>query len=67
MSDPTEEKKIWIYIEDALILLAIPVLWLTIFHIQGELCRWVQFITLAVMAAIFVRRIVRIRRRTGGD
>lgn len=64
MSEPTEEKRFWIYVEDALILLAIPVLWLKICHVGGELTNWLLFVTLVVMAAIFIRRINRIRRRT---
>ncbi|NOZ19867.1 MAG: hypothetical protein GXP25_02130 [Planctomycetes bacterium] len=65
MSDPTEEKRFWIYVEDALIVLAIPVLWLKICNIGGEFTNWALFITLVVMAVVFFRRISRIRRRTG--
>lgn len=67
MSNPPEENRFWIYVEDALILLAIPVLWLTIFRLEGELCKWVQFITFVVMVVIFFRRRGRIRRAAGDE
>jgi len=64
MSTPPEERKLWIYVEDALIVLAIAVLWLTIFKLEGEFCRWIQFVTFVVMVVILIRRINRIRRAT---
>ena len=65
MSDEPEDKRFWIYVEDALIILSIGVLWLWITRPSGELTNWAMFITLVVMIVIFFRRIRRIRRRSG--
>lgn len=48
-----------VYVEDALILLAIPVLWLTLFRMEGSAARTVQIVTLCVMLAVMA---VRLRR-----
>ena len=67
MSNQPEEKRIWVFVEDALIILAIGVLWLTICKLEGEIYTWIQLITLVIMVVIFIRRINRIRRRTGDE
>ena len=55
-----------VHIEDALILLAIPVLWLTVLRKTGPLVVAAQWVALAVMVLIFLvraRRLMVGRRR----
>ena len=54
--DARPAKPLRIWIEDALILLAIPVLWLTILRFRGPIYTAVMLATLAVMVWIFVAR-----------
>ena len=61
-TDAKEKKNPWIWVEDALILLAIPVLWLTIFQLKGPIYTAIQWITLAVMVWIFINRVRRFHR-----
>lgn len=55
-----------VYLEDALVLLAIPVLWFTVLRKTGPLVVAAQALTLAVMVAIFsirTRRMLAARRQ----
>ena len=45
-----------VYVEDALIVLAIPVLWLTVLRMSGPLVIGIQVITLVVMLVVFFAR-----------
>lgn len=51
-----------VWIEDALILLGIPIMWLAIFELQGAWVRVVLWATLAVMIVLLIRRKRRIDR-----
>ena len=58
--DPGRERTPWwVYVEDALIILAIAVLWFTVARVRGPAVLAIQVVTLAVMVAIMV---VRLRR-----
>ena len=61
-TDTAPKKNFWIWVEDTLILLAIPVLWLTIFQLRGPVYTAIQWVTLAIMVWIFVNRVRRFRR-----
>ncbi|MBM4080365.1 MAG: hypothetical protein FJ278_11750 [Planctomycetes bacterium] len=65
---PRRRISLGVIIEDILIVLAIPVLWLTIFRLDGPICDVIQWVTLGAMVVVFVRRINRFRRPpTVGD
>lgn len=56
----------YIYLEDALILLAIPVLWFTVLNMSGPLVTGIQVVTLLVLIVIGFNRARRLllgRRR----
>jgi membrane protein implicated in regulation of membrane protease activity len=57
-------------VEDALILLAIPVLWLTVLRLSGPWVFAAQIVALAAMVVIFfvrVRRMLAARRQAEDD
>jgi hypothetical protein len=63
----SDEKMKWpIVLEDVAILLSVLVLWPTILGWQGPGFRALQLIALACLAAILVRRIRRVKRKSEG-
>jgi len=67
---PRAEGRWRIVVEDALILLAIPVLWLTVLRLEGPEVLVIQMVTLAVMVWIMAARLRRLwaaRRRAEDD
>ncbi|MBM4047328.1 MAG: hypothetical protein FJ279_19660 [Planctomycetes bacterium] len=70
MPEPSRQNKrsLGVIVEDILIVLAIPVLWLTIFRLDGGIYDVIQWVTLGAMVVVFVRRINRFRKPpTAGD
>ena len=59
--DARKKQKLIILLEDIIILLAIPVLWFTIFRLEGAVYDVIKYLTLFAMVFIFVRRFGRIR------
>jgi hypothetical protein len=53
-------------VEDILIVLAIPVLWFTIFKLDGAIYDIIQYLTLIMLVVIFVRRIRQFRTPPSG-
>ena len=52
----------WFYVEDAVNVLAIGVLWFTVLRVRGPAVRAVQIVTLVVLVAIMIARLCRFWR-----
>jgi len=57
---PPGRKDPSVIIEDILVFLSIPVLWLFVFRLRGIVCNLIGLVTLVILIVILARRIRRI-------